>query len=548
MEYAKQNIPVFPCKEKRPLIKGGFKKATTDELQVKEWWEKWPEATIGIETGEKSGIWVVDVDLYKEGVQDLHELFPGYELPKTKIAKTGNGGKHYYFKYNGENIPCSAGKIGYGIDVRGNGGYIIAPPTPGYEWENDVSVVPAPPWLEERAVKKKGTKTENKKEPIKSTVPDDVEKEFDRVLLAPEGERNEKLNITSYLTGIQIAKGEVDEDVARENLKEIAKLRGLEDDEIQNTINSGIEAGKSSIPDIVPIEPIGFDEFINLELPEREMILKPVIPEQGIVEVFGPRGILKTWFVLGIGLAIASGKQAFWTWEAPEPKRVLFIDGEMSVTDLQSRIKMLIKGFGYKPEDDYFNIITPDRIPLSQPVPNIATHQGQRALSGAVGNADVVFLDNLSCLSRYGKENETESWIPVQEWLLNLRRLGKTVVFVHHANKSGGSSGTSARQRICDTVINLKHPKDYKPSQGGRAEVHFDKARGFYGTDAEPFELLLEHTIYGGVKWKAKSTGADEELTKMLELKGKGMSVRNIAEEMGTSPSSVQRRLKAVSQ
>ena len=548
LDYASTGIPVFPCKGKQPLIKGGFKGATTEEKQIREWWERWPDASIGLPTGETSGLWVVDVDCYKEGVQDLPELFAEHELPETQMVRTGNGGRHYYFKYNGKDIGCSIGTIAKGVDVKANGGYVIAPPSPGYEWENDFPAVPAPSWLEDKALEERKPAKQANETPIVTAVQDDLEVEIQRVRLAEDGVRNGTLNLSAYILGQKIAWGKVDEESARLQLNMVAKEVGLDDTEIPKTIDSGIQAGKLSIPGLIPIEPLGLEKFISLDLPERGMILKPIIPEQGIVEVYGPRGILKTWFVLGLGLAIASGEKVFWTWEAPEPRKVLFIDGEMSIFDLQTRINQLIRGYGYKPDDEHFQIINPDKIPLNQPVPNIASSQGQRALSMAVAKAEVVILDNLSCLASHGKENEAESWGPVQKWLLALRRQGKTAIFVHHANKSGGSSGTSARERICDTVINLKKPQDYQPIQGARAEVHFEKARGFYGADAVPFELSLSNRIDGSVKWIAKLTGLDKELSKILEMNAQGMSLRGIAKKLGIGHTTVKRRLDAVSE
>jgi len=547
LDYASRGNPVFPCKGKQPLIKGGFKGATTEEKQIREWWGKWPDASIGLPTGETSGLWVVDVDCYKEGVQDLHELFAEHELPETKTARTGKGGRHYYFEFNGKDIRCSIGTIAKGIDVKANGGYVIAPPSPGYEWENDVSAVPAPSWLVDKAAEKIKPAKEANGTTVETPVQDDLEVEIQKVRMAEDGLKNNTLNKSAFMLGKKIALGEVDEDLARHKLYVVAKEAGLDEEEIPKTINSGIQAGKVSRPDLIPIESLGLEQLINLDLPERGMILKPIIPEQGIVEVFGPRGILKTWIVLGIGLAIASGKKAFWTWESPEPRKVLFIDGEMSIFDLQTRINQLIKGYGYKPDDEHFQIINPDKIPFNQPVPNIAYPQGQRALSMAVAKAEVVILDNLSCLASHGKENEAESWSPVQKWLLELRRQGKTAIFVHHANKSGGSSGTSARERICDTVINLKKPQDYQTTQGARAEVHFEKARGFYGDDAAPFELSLSNRMDGGVKWIAKPTGLDEQTSKILEMKDQGMALRAIGKKLGISSTTVKRRLDAVS-
>jgi putative DNA primase/helicase len=91
-------------------------------------------------------------------------------------------------------------------------------------------------------------------------------------------------------------------------------------------------------------------------------------------------------------------------------------------------------------------------------------------------------------LCRGGKENESESWAPIQEWILSLRRRGISVLFVHHAGKGGAQRGTSKREDVLDTVIVLRHPDNYSPSDGARFEVHLDKARGVYGEQAQPLK------------------------------------------------------------
>ena len=103
----------------------------------------------------------------------------------------------------------------------------------------------------------------------------------------------------------------------------------------------------------------------------------------------------------------------------------------------------------------------------------------------------MIVIDNISCLFRSGSENEAESWQEAQEWALDLRRRGKSVLFVHHAGKSGNQRGTSKKEDILDAVIILKHPDDYQAEQGARFEVKFDKARHFSGEDARSFQVQL---------------------------------------------------------
>jgi hypothetical protein len=159
LDHASHGREVFPCRQKTPLIPHGFKQATRDEQQIRQWWQRWPEAWIGVATGRRSGIVVLDVDVKDDrayGWDTLDSLGKAI-LPETWMAHTPTGGTHIYFAAIDVDIGCSIGKggLGPGLDVRGEGGYVIAPPSPGYWWDphcnpDTVSLAPAPAWLGHR--------------------------------------------------------------------------------------------------------------------------------------------------------------------------------------------------------------------------------------------------------------------------------------------------------------------------------------------------------------------------------------------------------------
>lgn len=176
LEYAEKGIPVFPVvqNEKNPLTKNGFKDATTDVSVINRWWDKNPEANIGIPTGKESGWFVLDVD-NKNGISgddSLKELIEQYgELPETRQHVTPSGGYHLIFKHPGYDIQNSAGKLGSGLDIRCDGGYIVAPPSVidgnRYQVTNQcVDVVDAPDWLLQLAAEKKKPIVSFKKEVV----------------------------------------------------------------------------------------------------------------------------------------------------------------------------------------------------------------------------------------------------------------------------------------------------------------------------------------------------------------------------------------------
>ncbi len=278
-------------------------------------------------------------------------------------------------------------------------------------------------------------------------------------------------------------------------------------------------------------------EFLAKDIKPREMILAPIIPTQGLAMIHAKRGIGKTHVSLGIAYAVASGG-AFLKWKAEKPRRVLFIDGEMPASTLQERLKGITETSGPNLEAaDFLRILTPDFQETG--IPDLACPDGQAALEPFLDGVDLLILDNLSTLCRTGRENESEGWTIVQAWLLDLRRRGISVLLIHHGGKNGDQRGASKREDILDTVIQLKHPEDYSPSEGARFEVHITKGRGLFGDDAEPYEARLE-TVEGRAAWTTK-TLEDANLSRVIELTQDGMKVRKIAEATGLSKSKAHR-------
>lgn len=126
--YTHNGYPVFPCgADKRPLVKWSSE-ATTNPNVIGAWWSRWPGAMIGIPTGARSGLFVVDIDV-KNDVNGFDTMKAnGWVLPGDAVeVVTPSGGRHFYFTFAGERN--SASKIGPGIDTRGEGGFVIAPPS-----------------------------------------------------------------------------------------------------------------------------------------------------------------------------------------------------------------------------------------------------------------------------------------------------------------------------------------------------------------------------------------------------------------------------------
>lgn len=157
--YAFRGLAVFPLApgSKVPLAGGhGCNDASTDPDVARVCWQRWPRANIGAATGSRSSIWVLDIDAHHGGNRVLTELEAMHgPLPITVEASTPQGGRHLYWRWNadGSEIRNSAGRVGPGLDVRGEGGYITLPPSVlanggKYGWvQNQAKFSEAPAWL-----------------------------------------------------------------------------------------------------------------------------------------------------------------------------------------------------------------------------------------------------------------------------------------------------------------------------------------------------------------------------------------------------------------
>jgi hypothetical protein len=248
----------------------------------------------------------------------------------------------------------------------------------------------------------------------------------------------------------------------------------------------------------------------------------------------------KTHISLGIAYAVASGG-TFLTWNAEKPAGVLFVDGEMPAAALQERLAAIVTSYDKEPAAP-LRLITPDLQELG--MPNISSVEGQELLDRYItDDIDLVIIDNLSCLARSGKENESESWQPIQTWALSLRAKGKSCLFIHHAGKGGQQRGTSRREDVLDTVIALRRPSDYSPVDGACFEVHFEKSRGVIGDSVAPLEAKLQTDAHGQQEWLTR-TLEDSTYERVIQLHEDGLAQKEIATELGINKSNVSRHTK----
>ena len=143
---------------KHPLTADGFKSATTDEQAINVWVRQFDTPNWGMATGSRSGVFVLDIDPKNGGEESLLELEATYgKLPDTPTVLTGSGGQHLYFRAPSIPLKNTAGRLGDGIDTRGEGGYVVLPGSlhisgRAYRWKvssvpDDMQLADVPPWL-----------------------------------------------------------------------------------------------------------------------------------------------------------------------------------------------------------------------------------------------------------------------------------------------------------------------------------------------------------------------------------------------------------------
>jgi DNA polymerase I-like protein with 3'-5' exonuclease and polymerase domains len=169
LEYAGRGWLVFPVP---PSTKKSHKSAehsngvawgaTRNPDEIRRDWTRWPDAGVGVVTGSESGIWVLEADTVAghgvDGLASVTALEQHYgALPNTLMAESPSGSVHRYFKHpgNGQKIKSTDSKLALGVDIRGDGGMVVAPPSvrPGkgsYRWVNGPPIAEAPAWLLER--------------------------------------------------------------------------------------------------------------------------------------------------------------------------------------------------------------------------------------------------------------------------------------------------------------------------------------------------------------------------------------------------------------
>jgi hypothetical protein len=202
--------------------------ASVDPATITGWWNRWPEALIGLPTGRTSGFIVLDIDVKDDranGYDTLDDL--GHSiLPDTWLVHTASGGLHIYFDPGDREIRNSAGKLGPGLDIRGNGGYVIAPsPNSGYDWDlywnpDTSALVRVPDWLmgEPEPPQIDDSPRPVLRQPLARYGEVSLDNTIDHIISAPRGMQRDTLNREVFAIAGLVAGGLIPSPLALEAL------------------------------------------------------------------------------------------------------------------------------------------------------------------------------------------------------------------------------------------------------------------------------------------------------------------------------------------
>jgi KaiC/GvpD/RAD55 family RecA-like ATPase len=248
----------------------------------------------------------------------------------------------------------------------------------------------------------------------------------------------------------------------------------------------------------------------------QEDILEPFIKDGDATLIYSPSGVGKSFFSLGIAVAIASGSE-FLGYKAPKPLKVMYIDGEMSKWQLKDRIDASITISNKQLVDDNLSLV--NREITHGMFPDIGSESEWRLARRDIiaSSVNVVVFDNFSTLALgVEDENSASSFNNTLELVLSLKQEGILPIMIHHANKTGQSyRGSTKIEAIFSNIISLERSNAIDLALGAGFRVKFTKNRNEYSEYTEPRTVQL-------VKdegWRVVKTDDDFDERVLAELK-----------------------------
>jgi putative DNA primase/helicase len=290
------------------------------------------------------------------------------------------------------------------------------------------------------------------------------------------------------------------------------------------------------ITEKVEVGAISVAEFMDFTFPQRDFLLEPWLTSDSITMIHAFRGNGKTWLALSIAFAIAKGEHLL-GWKTHKKARVLYVDGELSGEQLQSRLKL----FGCCPDNLF--ILSRHLLYVHQQDLDLGTEEGRNYLDQIIerNGIEVIILDSISTLVRSGVENDAEHWVPIADWGLTHRWSGRALIYMAHEGLSGRPRGTTKREDPFDTMIKLKQDKEQSTDDVSAFELSYTKHRDFFGADTRP--MLISLGTRDGLTW-THGPIKDAPKERVKEMLDNGMKQTEIAKQLGVSRQRVSQMVR----
>lgn len=423
-------IPVFPCRpDKRPYTKYGFQDAACNIEQIAEWWTRWPDALVGVPTGQASKLLVVDID--PPGAEWRREH--AERLACGRVHRTRRG-HHLLYRYPSDaEIRNSAGKVATGVDVRGEGGYIIWWPAHGLDAVDSLEDLTEPPkWLLELMTAKEQPKANGH----------DI-----AAHLIPNGKRNEFLSREAFRQRKQGASVEQIREVLA-TLNQTRCAQPLDDEEVRGIAERKGRIEPEAVPEPPRRAPMEWRSFEGRDPPKREWIIPHWIPGGCITLLAGRGGIGKTLIAQHIATALALGHEYI---EPVQSRRVLMWAGEDDEAELWRRQHSISSWMGQP-----LSALT-ERLSLYSyvgcDITFAAPMYGSLKPTAMLGQlreqvrdhrAELVILDNVARIYG-GSENDRHAVTTFLAWLAGACSPAAVLLLAHPAKAAGSEySGSTA--------------------------------------------------------------------------------------------------------
>lgn len=531
-------FPVRPDQSKAPLTEHGFKDATQDERQIREWWERNPDANIAA-VPSSIGRCVVDADgaAGKQSLEELAAIFGG--MPPTLITQTPNDGFHFWFE--GE-LPPSVGKLAPGVDTRGRGSYVLLPPSSidgrPYKFLNDHPPAKLPEWL----IPPKSTADATEAIDVDLDLPANVFRATAYVHLVDDpgsGRRNagafelatELLDMgLSWQTTLGLIWDYCEWWEGAGHSKEELETTVLSAD--RNRQNSGARDAAlppeetyaefigqtfDTAPEKKPSKWRLLDDAGMAELPEPRYRVKGLIPDRGVVMIYGKPRSFKSFIGLDIALSVATGTPVFGRFPS-QKSDVVLCAGEAPHGTARKRIPAW-KEARKVPKLPGFRMVA--GVPsFNDPADVGALITSIKAASMAPG---LVIVDTLGRAARGLDENKTSDaglLMMAAEHIAGA--LDCTVILIHHSGKdeTRGAAGSFRFAADADAVFAVKR-------EGMVVELVCEKMKD----DDEPDAIPLTAQLVGpGLVFSVAEPGAVAQAK--VAARGEAFSNSDITEAL----------------